>query len=177
MNTTTTAAHLSQVETSASGIKFVRPLGNAAAKAVPNYVDKWRRENSDHVVRQEVESTGGAWVQFWGFRVYYGPCADCGGLVHTRRQISHKKDGRTNTGRWPKYCPECNRNRYEAHDAGASARMAALRKRRREAQLEQFRTRGMEPPQPGRPTGPGGNSTSQPREAWFRTVPNMSYLT
>lgn len=174
---TVIAARLGQVETSASGIKFVRPLSHEAAKAVPNHVDRWRRENPDHVVRQEVKSTGGAWVQFWGFRVYYGPCADCGGLVHTRRYIADKKDGRTDTGRWPKYCTECSEKRHAAHNAGAKERMVALRQRRKEVQLEQFQARGMEPPQPGRPKGSWSTSASEPRESWIRTVPSMSYLT
>jgi hypothetical protein len=118
---------IGEVETSASGIKFVRPLSHQAAKAVPNHVDKWRRENPNHVVRQEVKSTGGAWVQFWGFRVYYGPCADCGGLVHARRKISHKRNGRTDTGRWPKYC--------------TAERMRNLRKRRSEGRSANYQVR------------------------------------
>lgn len=174
---TAIAARLGQVETSASGIKFVRPLSHEAAKAVPNHVDRWRRENPDHVVRQEVKSTGGAWVQFWGFRVYYGPCADCGRLVHTRRYIADKKDGRTDTGRWPKYCTECSEKRHTAHNAGAKRRMVALRQRRKEVQLEQFQARGMEPPQPGRPKGSWSTSASESRESWIRTIPSMSYLT
>ncbi|MFF0541743.1 hypothetical protein [Prescottella sp. R16] len=169
MNTNT----IGQVETSASGIQFVRPLSDAAAKAVPNHVDKWRRENPNHVVRQEVESTGGAWVQFWGFRVYYGPCADCSGLVHTRRYIADKKDGSTDTGRWPKYCTECSEKRHAAHNADAKERMAALRKRRREALLAQ----SVEPRQPGRPKGSWSTSASESRGSWIRTVPSMSYVT
>lgn len=151
--------NIGEVETSASGIKFVRPLGNQAAKAVPNHVDRWRRENPNHVYRQEVESTGGAWVQFWGFRVYYGPCAECGGLVHTRRKISHKKDGSTNTARWPKYCTECNEKRRAAHDAGAAERMRALRKRRSEGQ-------------------PGSDSyvARKSGRGWYSAAPSIHYL-
>ncbi|MBM7458581.1 hypothetical protein [Rhodococcus coprophilus] len=175
MNTTATA-RLGEIETSASGIRFVRPLGNQAAKLVPNKVDKWRRENPDHVYRQEVTSTGGAWVQFWGFRVYYGPCADCGGLVHTRRKISHKKDGSTDTARWPKYCTECSEARHVAHNAAAKERMAALRKRRKEAMQERYPGWN---PQPGRPKGSRngtGTSAGEPHGSWIRTVPNMSYI-
>lgn len=134
---------IGKVERTASGIEFVRPLDNASAKHVPNKVDRWRAENPNHVHRQEVKTTGGAWVQFWGFRVYYGPCADCGGLVTTRRKVAHKRSGIVNTGRWPKYCRECNRKRAHNHDAGAAVRMATMRKRRRE-NPEQPR-RGVDP--------------------------------
>lgn len=120
------------IERTSSGIRFVRPLDHRQVKQVPTKVDRWRAENPNHVYRQEVKTTGGAWVQFWGFRVYYGPCADCGGLVTTRRKIAHNRRGSTDTGRWPKYCGECNRKRAQEHDAGAATRMAAVRRRRRE---------------------------------------------
>ena len=148
---------IGEVETSASGIKYVRPLSTSDAKLVPNKVDKWRSENPNAVYRYKVEKTGGQVVQFWGFRVYYGPCANCGGLVHTRRKISHKRDGRTNTGRWPKYCNECSRKRCEAHDAGAAERMRNLRKSRKGNLHAQCQALGINPPQPGRPVGPAGS--------------------
>ncbi|MGY3553388.1 hypothetical protein ACVWY6_001581 [Williamsia sp. R60] len=151
------APEIGEVETTASGIRFVRPLSDASAKNVPGKVDRWRAENPNHVHRQEVKTTGGAWVQFWGFRVYYGPCADCGGLVHTRRKIADKKDGRTNTGRWPRYCTECRRRRDEAHDADAPRRMAEKRKRQKADLLKQCQALGINPPQPGRPRGPAGS--------------------
>ncbi|CAM3213825.1 hypothetical protein RHDE110596_22520 [Prescottella defluvii] len=167
---------IGRVETSASGIEYVRPLSTADAKLVPNKVDKWRRENPNHVVRQEVESTGGAWVQFWGFRVYYGPCADCDGLVHTRRKISHKKNGSTDTGRWPKYCTDCSEKRHAAHNAAAAERMRNLRNLRK-SRRENLLAQGVTPRQPGRPKGSWSTPASEPCGSWIRTVPNMSYVT
>jgi hypothetical protein len=94
-------------------------------------VDRWRRQNPDFFDWWETKY--GCVVQFWGVRLYYGhcqfvvehhancltvagskkwKCRDCNrchSLVHTRRSIQGKRhrDGPTQLGRWPMYCPDC----------------------------------------------------------------------
>jgi hypothetical protein len=114
----------------------VIPLSHRDAKQVDSKVDRWRRENPDAFYTYDVEKTGGCVVQFWGYRIYYGRCVDCTGLVTTRRKISHKKEGPTWTGRWPKYCTECNTRKREAHSDAARARMRRLRAGERQRPFE-----------------------------------------
>ncbi|WP_342338662.1 MULTISPECIES: hypothetical protein [unclassified Rhodococcus (in: high G+C Gram-positive bacteria)] len=104
----------------------VNPLSHKKAKTVDSKVDAYRRENPDAFHTWTTKS-GGCVIQFWGMRVYYGRCEECSTLVTRRRNISHKKEGPTNIGRWPKYCAGCNTRKHEAHNDAARARMRRLR--------------------------------------------------
>lgn len=86
----------------------------------------WLEMNPDFVKRWETKfGTVAAWG---GFRVYYGTCQDCEGLVTTRRAgIAGCMQG----GRWPKYCPRCSEDRCAAHNGiNARRRMRRLRAER-----------------------------------------------
>jgi hypothetical protein len=117
--------------------------------SVPTKVDKYRRENPNAFYTYEVEKTGGCVVQFWGFRIYYGRCANCSELVTTRRNISQRKRGETRTGRWPSYCAECIRQRAEDHNDKARVRMQRLRAERKVFRDAQFSAAGLPPVRQG----------------------------
>ncbi|SIA26326.1 Uncharacterised protein [Mycobacteroides abscessus subsp. abscessus] len=88
----------------------------------------------------------GCVVQFWGVRVYYGTCVDCGVLVHTRRAVTHHRGGG-----WPKLCPSC-RNAHEAARADRSrGSMRKLREKRYAFRDEQYAKIGITPPRQGVP--------------------------
>ncbi|EKT81851.1 hypothetical protein WSS_A15204 [Rhodococcus opacus M213] len=107
----------------------VTPLSHKDANKVYSKVDKWREENPNAFYQYVVEETGGCMIQFWGYRIYYGRCVDCSGVVTRRRKISPNKTGPTWTGRWPLYCTECtakkSAKRVDANRARVRARRAA----------------------------------------------------
>jgi hypothetical protein len=125
----------------------VKPLNDKQAKAVATHLDRWRAENPDAL---RVWTTKlGCVVQFWGMRLYYGLCKDCGGLVTDRRGISHSRDVVTNIGRWRERCPECADKAEQVHADSARSRMARLRRSRRESRDTQMVAAGMVPPRQG----------------------------
>ncbi|MCA1007019.1 hypothetical protein LCL87_14940 [Rhodococcus hoagii] len=128
---------------------FGDPTRPERPKATPTKVDKWRRENPNAFYTYTVDATGGCVVQFWGYRIYYGRCADCTGLVTTRRNIERHKRGSTQTGRWPSFCIECSRKRADKHDDGAAGRMRRLRAQRKEFRDAQFAAAGLPPVRQG----------------------------
>ncbi|WP_167097121.1 hypothetical protein [Mycobacterium sp. DL592] len=131
------AAKIGKVETTASGVEFVRPLSGAAAEhvAVPNRVDRWRMENPGVVSWWPSAATHGWVTQMWNARIYRGECVDCGDLVTACRFIGgiYHRSGQTRVGRWPKYCDGCRGIRNEKHNDGARKRMAEMRRHKREA--------------------------------------------
>ncbi|MEU9807025.1 hypothetical protein [Mycobacterium sp. NPDC050853] len=86
----------------------------------------WLDYNPDSIERWPTKfGTVAAWG---GFRVYYGTCPDCGGLVTSRKKgICRSLRG---DGRWPKYCLRCREARRQAHDDGARRRVRTLRAKR-----------------------------------------------
>ena len=66
------------------------------AAGVKLKVDRFREENPDFFDTWPTKY--GHVVQFWGMRVYYGACQECGGLVTTRRKITGYKEGQTLRG-------------------------------------------------------------------------------
>lgn len=111
-------------------------------------VDRWRQDNPDAF--RSWTTAHGCVVQFWGMRIYYGgcqfvvehdvncltvsgsklwkcrDCTRCGRLVHTRRSIQGKRhrEGSTQLGRWPVYCPDC-RERASQRNAARGRKYAA----------------------------------------------------
>ena len=85
----------------------------------------WLEMNPDFVKRWSAKF--GVVAAWGGFRIYYGTCQDCKGLVTARRAgIAGHMQG----GRWPKYCPRCRENRCAAHNGvNARRRMRELRAR------------------------------------------------
>lgn len=115
---------------------------------VPLRVDRWRRENPDAV--RSWTTKHGCVVLFWGFKVYYGTCTGCGGLVTTRRYVAHDKgDGRAGGGSWPKLCSACRASREEERANRARRTMRSLRERRYAFRDEQMRNIGITPPTQG----------------------------
>lgn len=116
---------------------------------VPTRAEAWRRRNPNAL--RTWTTTHGCVVQFWGMRIYYGNCADCGVLVTARRNISHPRyaTGQTNIGRWPKYCDVCNQRRDEEHNDRARGRMQRLRAQRYAVRSEQYKKAGLPEPRQG----------------------------
>ncbi|UZG58238.1 hypothetical protein [Rhodococcus opacus] len=117
----------------------VVPLSHKEAKTVDSKVDRWRRENVNDV--KSWDTKRGHVVQWGGFRVYYGKCRDCSGLVTTRRDIRRYKEGETNIGRWPLLCGPCRTQKAAANADAPRERMRRLRAKRyaeRDAQLEKL---------------------------------------
>jgi hypothetical protein len=123
-----------------SGVGFGGLIGAERAKAqkarATAGVNKFRAENPDDFHTWTTKY--GCVVQFWGMRVYYGTCQTCKGLVTARRDVSKYKAGRTQIGRWPKYCQVCRELKAGEHNAAARKRMAQLRKERNALQAEQL---------------------------------------
>jgi hypothetical protein len=92
-------------------------------------IDKWREENPNAL--RTWTTKYGCVVQFWGVRIYYGECADCKALVHTRRDVSGYREGQTHVGRWPKQCDQCRQRRSAEHNDRARGRMRRHRARDR----------------------------------------------
>lgn len=126
----------------------VIPLTYKQALAVPNRLDAWRRDNPNAFATWETKY--GCVVVFWGWKIYYGRCVDCGGVVTTRRQADGRGQG---SARWPKYCPECKERRCEEHNEQARYRMQRLRRERYKFRDAQFEENGLPPARQGVPTG------------------------
>lgn len=85
------------------------------------------RKNNPHRIRQWPTKYGV--VTCWGgFRMYYGTCQTCGGLVTKRRKELDKAEdmhpGR-HYGRWPEYCRDECKPSYDPY--GVKARKRAKR--------------------------------------------------
>ena len=133
------------------------------AEAVPTKVDRWRRDNPDAL--RTWETKRGCVVQFWGMRIYYGTCKECGGLVHTRRDVSRYRRGMTQRGRWPEHCDECARAKGRKHDDQARSRMARLREDRYKFREEQYRRVGLPAVQQG--VSSGLTEPKDPEDEYF----------
>ena len=96
-----------------------------AHRLVPNKIDRWRRENPDAL--RTWATNHGCVVQFWGMRVYYGACKECGALLTARRNVAKHRRGPTIIGRWPELCEPCRVRKSEADNNAARGRMRRLR--------------------------------------------------
>ncbi|MGV0603370.1 hypothetical protein [Mycolicibacterium sp. XJ1904] len=124
-------------EDRAEAVLPVHSGGSLRALGVKTKVDRWREENPDAL--RTWKTTNGCVVQFGGMRIYYGTCPNvldhdaaclvphggrkesckcqpCGGLVTTRRSVQGERhrEGMTQLGRWPVYCPECRQRNQAA---------------------------------------------------------------
>jgi hypothetical protein len=129
----------------------VNPLDYHGALGVPTRTERWRRENPDAL--RTWTTKHGCVVQFWGMRIYYGRCRDCGSLVTTRRGITGllHRDGMTFTGSWPQLCGRCRTRKDDEHAANARYRMARLRRQRYASRDEQYGKIGLPPVRQGVP--------------------------
>jgi hypothetical protein len=125
----------------------LKPLDNRQAQEVESHLDKWRKDNPNAFRTWTTKL--GCVIQFWGMRVYYGRCKDCGGLVTDRRSVARYRKGITNIGRWRERCGGCAEVNRQAHEDGARFRMARLRQKRRESRDTQMLAAGMTPPRQG----------------------------
>lgn len=125
----------------------VWPLTDAEASRVPTRLDRWRSENPDELRTWTTKL--GCVVQFWGVRLYYGLCKDCGGLVTDRRSVARFRGVVTNIGRWKERCEGCARLNDERHEDNARHRMARLRRQRREVADSRRVAAGMKPGRQG----------------------------
>ncbi|BBY62191.1 hypothetical protein [Mycolicibacterium helvum] len=170
------AAQIGKVETTTSGVEFVRPLGGAATEhvGVPNRVDRWRRENPGVTHQWPAKATHGYVTQMWDARIYRGECVDCGDLVTACRFIGgiYHRRGQTNVGRWPKYCDGCRDIRKQKHNDGARSRMRRVRERQYEDRNSELLADGCDTPPrqgvaataDGQPIPLGGETPSERRQ-------------
>lgn len=126
---------------------FAVPMDHQEAKNVPTKLDAWRRDNPNAFHTRKTKY--GCMVQFGGFRIYYGKCASCDVLVHTRRYVADKNHPLGFTGSWPKYCEPCRARKQDEHNEGARHRMARHRKEQRKHRDEQFKKAGLPPVRQG----------------------------
>ncbi|UEA48858.1 hypothetical protein LK468_11460 [Mycobacteroides abscessus] len=86
----------------------------------------WLDFNPDSIERWDTKyGTVAAWG---GFRMYYGTCQTCRGLVTSRKEgVSLQVTG---DGRWPKNCERCREALREADNDNARRRMRRLRAQR-----------------------------------------------
>lgn len=91
----------------------------------------------------------GCVVQFWGMRIYYGTCTQCGGLA---TGLKPEAGG----GSYPKLCQPCRESTADR----ARRSMARLRRKRYALRDEQFTRIGITPPRQGVP--PRDDHTGQP---------------